>query len=82
MINNEIYDLAAQAGLITFESIHDSMAVTPNLESVAKAMKFAELLIRECTEVCESITTEGQPLHLVSLGYSQSIKRHFGVKDE
>ena len=48
MINNKIYDLATKAGLITFESIHDSMAVSPSIESVAKARKFAELIVREC----------------------------------
>lgn len=42
--------------------------------------KFAELIIRECVAACESVTKEGEPLHLVSLGYSHKIKEHFGVE--
>lgn len=45
---NKIYDLACQAGLITFESLHDSMCVAPSIESVAKAQKFADLIINTC----------------------------------
>lgn len=39
--------------------------------------KFAELIVQECMQVCESATPEGGPIHLVSLGYSQRIKDHF-----
>lgn len=42
--------------------------------------EFAELIVRECANVCEGVTKEGEPLHLVSLGYSQNIKKHFGVE--
>jgi len=42
--------------------------------------KFAELIVQECADVCESATQEGQPLHLVSLGYAQRLKEHFGVE--
>jgi hypothetical protein len=42
--------------------------------------QFAELIIDQCCKACETATTEDQPLHLVSLGYSQRIKEHFGVK--
>ena len=42
--------------------------------------EFAELIVRECVNVCEGVTKEGEPLHLVSLGYSQNIKKHFGVE--
>ena len=44
-------------------------------------VKFAELIVRECMTECETDTEEGQPLHLVSLGYSQRIKEHFGVEE-
>lgn len=43
-------------------------------------VEFAELIIDQCCKACETATTEDQPLHLVSLGYSQRIKEHFGVK--
>jgi hypothetical protein len=43
--------------------------------------KFAELIVKECASVCESATQEGQPLHLVSIGYADRIKKHFGVEE-
>jgi hypothetical protein len=52
MVNDRIYELAKQVGLIEFETIHDSMAVTPNIESVVKAKRFAELIVRECLNMC------------------------------
>lgn len=49
--------------------------------NIEDAEKFAELIIRECASACESATKEGEPLHLVSLGYSQRVKEHFGVEE-
>jgi len=75
---NKIYDLATQAGLITFESIHDSMAVTPSIESVAKARKFAELIIRECAELADDgygSTNFGNGI------CGAQVLKHFGVKE-
>jgi hypothetical protein len=43
--------------------------------------RFAELIILECAKACESATESGAPLHLVSLGYAQRVKEHFGVKE-
>jgi hypothetical protein len=48
--------------------------------SIAMAT-FAELIVQECANVCEGVTKEGEPLHLVSLGYSQNIKKHFGIEE-
>lgn len=78
-MTNRIYELAAQAGLITFESIHDSMSVTPNLESVAKANKFAKLLVLEASTVALEC---GVNLNREDFrqGISRSIKQHFGVE--
>lgn len=56
----------------------ESMNMRWNIED---AEKFAELIIRECASACESTTKEGEPLHLVSLGYSQRVKEHFGVEE-
>ena len=83
MINNKIYDLATQAGLITFESIHDSMAVTPNHESVAKARKFAELIIRECANICDRQGRSGwnDDRKAQARLDRDLIKQHFGVKE-
>ncbi len=51
-----------------------SSASLEELEDLVKAV------VRECASACESVTKEGEPLHLVSLGYAQKIKDHFGVE--
>lgn len=80
MMNNKIYELACQAGLITFESIHDSMAVTPSIESVSKARKFAELIVRECLSKIENEAAQyAEPVWAFEL--VNDIKDHFGVKE-
>jgi hypothetical protein len=52
-MNDKIYELAKKAGLIEFESIHDSAAKTPNIESVAKARKFALSILKECATIAD-----------------------------
>ena len=46
-MNERIFELAKQADLIQWDTL-PSGARTPDHESVAKAMKFAELIVREC----------------------------------
>lgn len=70
-MNKRIAQLLAQA--------HLEVEDVKNTNKIAE--KFAELLIKECAKCCTSATQEGQPLHLVSLGYAQRIKQHFGVKE-
>lgn len=67
---NRIYELAKEAGMIEFDSIPGSNAVTPDHTSVAKAQKFAELIVRECIEVSQvgSITED-------------KLKKHFGIEE-
>ena len=73
-MNERIKELALQSGAIPLVG-HDGLIISNlNVE------KFAELIVKECADVCISATKEGQPLHLVSLGYTQRIKEHFGVK--
>ena len=50
MMNNKIFELAKQADLIQWDTL-PSGARTPDHESVAKAMKFAELIVQECVYV-------------------------------
>ena len=80
---NKIYDLATQAGLITFESIHDSMAVTPSIESVVKARKFAELIIKEyeklLPEVCPWAESD-QEGPMKGWHVQFVARKHFGVE--
>jgi hypothetical protein len=66
-MNERILELAKQADLIQWDTL-PSGARTPDHESVAKAMKFAESIIRECAEQV-SRTTE-----------ADSILVHFGIE--
>ena len=70
----KIYNLATQAGLITFESIHDSMAVAPSIESVVKSKKFAQLIIKECADIA---LLEGQSTG--NFEVFNKIQKHFGI---
>jgi hypothetical protein len=67
-MNERILELAKQADLIQWDTL-PSGARTPDHESVAKAMKFAESIIRECAEQV-SRTTE-----------ADSILEHFGIEE-
>ena len=90
-MNNKIYELAKQAGLIEFETIPGSNAVTPDYESVVKAKKFAELIVRECID---KIETYRIPVGNSAAGemacewtydalkeIRDEIKEHFGVEE-
>ena len=90
-MNNKIYELAKQAGLIEFETIPGSNAVTPDYESVVKAKKFAELLIRECDNILmkpEYAMNHPEELGDYNKGWVngrllgiEHIKEHFGVEE-
>lgn len=83
-MNDKIYEFATRAGLITFESIHDSMAVTPSIESVAKARKFAEMIILECIGCADLVgRVNAASAYPNSTAYhvSRKIKQHFGVEE-
>ena len=74
--NNKIYILAKEAGLIEFEKLAwNSELQSPTYESVAKARKFAELIVRECIDV---IGEENYTM-LTGKAYCTKLKRHFGV---
>ena len=66
--NSKIYALAKEAGLIEFEQFAWNPELgSPTYESVAKARKFAELIVRECALQC--VHNEDMDL----------IEKHFGV---
>jgi hypothetical protein len=73
-MNERIKELAEQAGSTHKQSLGVYQFYGDELE------KFAELIVKECAMVCESVTDPGTPLHLVSLGYAQKLKQHFGVE--
>ena len=52
-MNERIFELAKQADLIQWDTL-PSGARTPDHESVVKAKKFAELIVRECANLAKT----------------------------
>jgi hypothetical protein len=75
-MNERIRELADQVELTIRDQRGNTYMSHPEFNK-----KFAELIIKECAGVCESATQEGQPLHLVSVGYADRIRKHFGVEE-
>jgi hypothetical protein len=74
MMNQRIFELAKQADLIQWDTL-SSGARTPDHESVAKAMKFAELIVAEMLKTCEDHPAwTGQMI-------GKQIKQHFEVEE-
>ena len=70
---NRIYELAKEAGMIEFDSIPGSNAVTPDHTSVVKAQKFAELIVRKAMDYASRNWEHG---HLLA----EDLKVYFGVE--
>ena len=82
-MNERIFELAKQADLIQWDSL-PSGARTPDHESVVKAQKFAELIVKECMD-CSSWVGKvnknaKEPVHTAH-AINQRIKKHFGVEE-
>ena len=83
-MNERIFELAKQADLIQWDTL-PSGARTPDHESVVKARKFAELIVKECAKICECEWNGDADTFAASEAYNEcaeSIKAHFGVKNE
>jgi hypothetical protein len=88
-MNERIFELAKQADLIQWDTL-PSGAKTPDHESVVKAKKFAELIVRECIKTIEyrapgQMGKEGEGW---TNGYDDGLKtgawllkEHFGVEE-
>ena len=70
-MNERIFELAKQADLIQWDTLL-SGARTPDHESVVKAKKFAELIVKECISYIDS-----REYH----SGSEGIAEHFGVEE-
>lgn len=77
MVNDKIYELAKQAGMIEFESIPGSVAVAPDYESVVRARKFAELIVKECSKV----NNQYIGWRIGDIDLDMVYKEHFGVEE-
>ena len=73
-MNERIFELAKQADLIQWDSL-PSGARTPDHESVVKAQKFAELIVKECSGVNYHSSFQDGEFH------ARELLEHFGVEE-
>jgi hypothetical protein len=69
IMNERIQELARQASVQTFGYIRDGYF----------EKKFAELLIKECVEVCLSQRDPANLNYKPSQRFAEAVKQHFGV---
>ena len=78
-MNKRIFELAKQADLIQWDTL-PSGAKTPDYESVVKAKKFAELIVRQCADIAKhhvsNISTYSDAEFV-----DEQILEHFGVEE-
>ena len=80
--NSKIYALAKEAGLIEFEQFAWNPELgSPTYESVAKARKFAELIVKECVGLTRWQDFDMCAEQRIRLSVAQDIKEHFGVEE-
>jgi hypothetical protein len=84
MMNKRIFKLAKQADLIQWDTL-PSGAKTPDHESVVKAKKFAELIVKECAKRVESKADRwgnmtDEIINECILECAKDLKEHFGVE--
>ena len=76
-MNEQIQKLAEQAEEWVCKNYPDAM--DDNDEFHAQTMeKFAELIVRECTEIANDHNSEVEG---VTLGVGRALKKHFGVEE-
>jgi hypothetical protein len=78
-MNPRIFDLAKAAELIQWDTL-PSGERTPDHESVTKAKKFAELIIRECAWVAQNKDDTCMDLKYGRAVAAGKILKHFGVE--
>ena len=78
-MNKGIFELAKQADLIEWD-ILPSGARTPDHESVVKAQKFAELIVKECIKEIGYKSVDLLDIDFYP-HYQERLKKHFGVEE-
>ena len=82
-MNEQIFELAKRADLIQWDTL-PSGARTPDHESVVKANKFAELIIKKCISQIALIgisNFENEDISWTVETAIANIKEHFGIKN-
>ena len=75
-MNERIFELAKQADLIQWDTL-PSGAKTPDHESVVKAKKFAELIVKECCQFNYDFLES----YSEASDVNSKIREHFGVEE-
>ena len=71
-MNERIKELMTEASTIRYSGFGDTEILDPE--------KFAELLIKECMEVCLDQRDPSNLNYKPSVKFAEAIKSHFGVK--
>jgi hypothetical protein len=82
--NSKIYALAKEAGLIEDEQFAWNPELgSPTYESVAKARKFAELIVAECVKLqYKNVIVGGvSDYNMGRRELAEDIQKHFGVEE-
>jgi hypothetical protein len=75
-MNERIFELAKQADLIQWDTL-PSGAKTPDHESVVKAKKFAEFIVKECCQFNYDFLES----YSEASDVNSKIREHFGVEE-
>lgn len=77
-MNGRIKELAEQAGITLSQKDYSFYWI----ESAEDIGKFAELIVRECAEVCRMKYAHSDEMSKqASLAFANDIKEHFGVEE-
>jgi hypothetical protein len=79
-MNERIFKLAKQADIIQWDTLPWSGARTPDHESVVKAKKFAELIVKECSLwIINNADAMDAMEHLGPSHFARAMQKDFGV---
>lgn len=77
-MNKRFFELAKEVGIIQWDSL-PSGDLTPDHESVVKAKKFAELIVKECVEYLDGNSGYDECGNALN-PKTEEVLKHFGVK--
>ena len=79
-MNERIKELAEQAE-IKFEAHPQHSGIVTAVITPADLEKFAELIVRECTQVCLAQRDPANLNYKPSERFAEAVKQHFGVEE-
>ena len=79
-MNERIQELAEQARQYAIEKIKNSQDPAEWSTAVFE-QKFAELIVRECVQVCNDVDAEYEGEDVLATWCARAIEEHFGVEE-